>query len=492
MAFGELTPKEFYNKFLTGRTDYESKAEEIASLTLPYLFMEEGSTSSTQYKHKIAQSYCGRLINTLKAKMGMSLLPPSTSSFRLEPDKEALEMIVGGDPDKKAEVYAILSSQTASINKEIEAQQIRDTIFEMLVQIIAVGSVVMEKKKGDGIVLHTLRNLTADLDSRGEPRAICIVEILKDLPDGIDYKTEQEEYHLYTLVERNNEDGKWYMTQSIEDDVVGEETAFTDDSNPFQYVGWTWTTGDKYHRPYAEDYLPDMKRYNVFSNMIEKASIISAKINLFVDEKGNRTRKSDVANSENGDVINGRADDVTVLQIQKQSDLQVPMAMLQDIKSNLASSFLMNESVTRDAERVTAQEIRFMAQELETSSLSGVYSKLSKKVSKRIVEWVMDELKIKFEGIDVNVITGLDSLGRSQEAQKLDGLVQRLGAMQLMHLLDENELVQRYAAYDGIDTTGLVKTPTQVKQEQTQAREAQQADVASNSVAEQAGPALMQ
>jgi len=490
--FGELSPKQFYNKFLDGRITHETTAIAISAVTLPYIMMVQGASASTQYSDGIAQSFCGRLINTLKAKMGMSLLPPTTSSFRLEPDKEALEIITQGDPDKKAIVYTQLSSRTASINKEIEAQQIRDVLFDMLAQLIIVGSIIMEKKEGKGITLHTLRNFAVDLDATGEPRAMCIVEKKKDLPEGIVPERELEKYNLYTLLERDNSTGLWHLTQSIEDYMVGEELTYKEDTLPFQYVGWTWTDGDKYHRPYAEDYLPDMQQYNTLAGLITKGSIVASKVLLFVDEKGNRTRKADVANSKNGSVISGVATDVTALQLQKNFDFQVPMERLSDIGKNLSSAFLMNESVTRDAERVTAQEIQFMAQELESSSLSGIYSKLSKKVSKWIVSQVMIEMKIKFNDIHVNVITGLDALGRSQEAQKLDRYVQRMMTMNMSHWLEENELAQRYAAFDGIDTVGLLKTASQVKSELAQQQQAQAQQAGIDSLAQSAGQTIGQ
>lgn len=490
--FGELSPKQFYNKFIDGRISHENTAVDISKVTIPYMMMPEGASASTQYPDGVAQAFCGRLVNTLKAKMGMSLLPPATSSFRLEPDKKALDIITEGNPDKKAVVYAELSSTVAAINKEIEAQLIRDVLFDLLGQLIVVGCVIVEKKEGKGIKLHTLRNFAVDLDSTGEARGMCIVEKKKDLPEGIVPEKEQEEYNLYTLLERDNETGLWHLTQAIEDYPVGEELPYKENELPFQYVGWTWMDGDKYHRPYAEDYLPDMQQYNTLAGLITKGSIVASKVVLFVDEKGNRTRKADVANSKNGAVINGVATDVTALQLQKNFDFQVPMERLSDIGKNLSSAFLMNESVTRDAERVTAQEIQFMAQELESSSLSGIYSKLSKKVSKRIVEWIMVELKIKFQGISVNVITGLDALGRSQEAQKLDMYVQRMVGLNMIHWLNEDELAQRYAAFDGIDTVGLLKTPNEVKQELAQQQQAQAQQQGIDALAQSAGQTIGQ
>ena len=42
----------------------------------------------------------------------------------------------------------------------------------------------------------------------------------------------------------------------------------------------------------------------------------------------------------------------------------------------MSYAFLLNTAIQRDAERVTAQEIRYMAQQLETA-MGGIYSLLS-------------------------------------------------------------------------------------------------------------------
>ena len=147
----------------------------------------------------------------------------------------------------------------------------------------------------------------------------------------------------------------------------------------------------------------------------------------------------------------------------------------------------MNESVTRDAERVTAQEIQFMAQELETSSLSGIYSKLSLQWSKWIVGQIMSEINIKFDSISVEVITGLDALGRSQQQQSLDGFLERLNALGLTSYINNTEVVARYASFAGIDVTGLIKTPDEVKKEQAAAQEAANQQVGAEEMMKNAG-----
>jgi len=77
----------------------------------------------------------------------------------------------------------------------------------------------------------------------------------------------------------------------------------------------------------------------------------------------------------------------------------------------------------------------------------------------------MRELKIKFEAIDVNVITGLDALGRNIEARKLDNYMMRVANLQLNRWIKEPELVTRYASYEGIDTEGLIKTEKEIQAE---------------------------
>ena len=285
---------------------------------------------------------------------------------------------------------------------------------------------------------------------------------------------------------------KWVVTQDVDGEVVGKEKSYTYDKLPFRYFGWTWNVGDKYHRPFAEDYYSDMVQLNALSRVNTQGAVIASKTLIMVDQRGNRTKKADVANSGNGDVIDGRADDVTAFQLNKHFDFQVSNEREMEIKRQLQKSFLDTGSVTRDAERVTAQEIRIMAQQLETSTLAGIYSSMSTQWSKWIVEQVMGELGIKFEAIDVSVLTGLDALGRSQETQKLDGFVQRMAQLNMLQYIKNDELISRYASYDGINTVNLIKSPEEIQKEQQAQQQQMLQQQAGESIAGKAGDAIMQ
>ena len=473
-------PSEFYAQGLTDRKQYEDRAKLIAKLTLPYVIREDNDSGTTVMTDSTSQSYGGRLINTLKAKMGMALLPPSTSSFRYVPNPEELAALTGGDKNNIAEVYKAMSANVSAVNAEMEIQQIRSSLFDTIVQLLVVGSVVVEKLKGKkkkGMKIHPLQSFVTKLDSQGNPLTICIMETFNGLPDDIPPKEKKEEYERYTMLDYDTEADKWIMTQEIEQEIVGKEKTFKNyDDLPFRYLGWTWMTGDDYHRPYTEDYYKDLEQLDKLAKLLTDGALVAAKVLLFVNERGGRTRKSDVTDTDNGDVVDGSADDVTALQLQKNFDFQMVADREGKLQKTLAQAFLMNESVTRDAERVTAQEISYMARELESSSLAGIYSKLALQWSKWNVHQIMMELGIKFESIEVEILTGLDALGRSQEAQKLDNLLQRAEALGLRDYFDESELLNRYSSFEGVNTVNLVKSPNEVEQLRSQRQQqAQQA-----------------
>ena len=485
-----MLPSKFYTNGLSDRNPYENRAEEICDISLPYLIRSDGANQSSRLADTASQSFNGRLINNLKAKMGMALLPPSTSSFRLKPDAVGMLALFGQDVEAHAAISQDLSMKTDVINTEIEVQQIRSSAFDMVAQLIGVGSVVVEKIEGKGMIIYPLKSFIVKLDSRGEPLGMCVKETISVLPEGITVDKEGDTYELYTLLDYDKDLDIWVMTQDINGELVGEEKTYkTYDDLPFRYFGWTWMIGDKYHRPFAEDYYADMNQLDKLAKLNTDGAIISAKSILMVNTRGGRTRKVDITNAANGEVIDGVADDVTAFQFQKGHDFQVSNEREAMIKKELQAAFLDTGSVTRDAERVTAEEIRVMAQQLEASTLAGIYSKMSLRWSKWIVEQVMSELGIKFEAIDVDVLTGLDALGRSQEAQKQDQFAQRLTAMGLQHWFKENELINRWAAYDNINTVNLIKTPKEVETELAAQRQAAQQNAMMTAGAESAGKA---
>ncbi len=468
MADTQLNPKTIYEELITTRSDYETRAEELAKLTIPALFPKDGASSSDAMTDGYASRYSAIAINSLAAQMELTLLPASGSSFRFEPDAQALAEFTQGDADSLAQTSALLSEASDRVNKEIENQSIRPQFGAFLQTMVAVSPVVVEKVKDNGIKWYGLRSFAVKLNDVGDPLQIVTKQTLdrNNLPDGIEADEGEKEVELYTLC--HWEDDKWTVTQSKGDEIVGGESTFKKDNLPYVYLGWTRQQGDTYHRPFAEQFQGLLEDYAAMNKVLVEGSIVASKVLLMVNPLGS-TKKKDVSDSKNGAVVDGRADDVTALQLGKNYDFQIPMELRNELKQQIDRAFLSRQGTQRQAERVTAEEINRDAQELE-KNLAGIYSIMSKKFSKWLILQIMGELKITFETIDVNVITGLDALGKNIESQKLDAFMQRMAALELRTWIKEPELITRYAAYDGINVTNLIKTPKEVQTERAEAQ----------------------
>ena len=211
------------------------------------------------------------------------------------------------------------------------------------------------------------------------------------------------------------------------------------------------------------------------------------------------TREKDLVESENLDVITGIEGEVSVLQVQKQADMQVANSVMQDITQRLSNAFLLNSSVTRQAERVTAEEIRFMIGELE-DALGGVYALLSQELQLPLVKRLMDRMskqkrlpKLPEGVVEPTVTTGLEALGRGHDLNKYTVLMNALAPLgpEAMSRVNMDDLIKRVGTALGIDMGGLIKTTEQMQAEQQQAQQAQMQsmmmDGASKSMAPVAG-----
>jgi hypothetical protein len=143
----------------------------------------------------------------------------------------------------------------------------------------------------------------------------------------------------------------------------------------------------------------------------------------------------------------------------------------------------MNSSIRRDAERVTAEEIRIAHQELEIA-LGGVYAILSQEFQLPLVEILMNRMskekkipKLPGDALKPLIVTGVEALGRGEDLNKLGLFLQSIAPLgpQAMQEINVSDYITRLAGSLGIDTEGLVKSEEQKQVEQQAAMEQQQA-----------------
>lgn len=252
------------------------------------------------------------------------------------------------------------------------------------------------------------------------------------------------------------------------------------DRCPFIALRGNRIDGEDYGRGYVEEYLGDLKSLEGLSRAIVEGSVAAAKV-LFLINPNGTTRAKTLAESPNGAIREGNAEDVTVLQLQKFNDFRIAYEQMGRIEERLSYAFLLNSSIQRNAERVTAEEVRFMARELE-DALGGLYSILAQEfqlpyVRRKIhqMEKVKKLPSLPRDSIKPMIITGLEALGRGHDLNKLDvfitGLANTLGPEILAQYMNLDDYIARRATAIGIDTKGLIKTKEEIAAAQQAAQQ---------------------
>jgi hypothetical protein len=482
---GEIAGR--YTKFSGLRETYLSRARDCALLTIPTLVPPSGNSQSTAYKTPY-QSVGARGVNNLASKLLLTLLPPSTSFFRLTIDDFEL-MKLSEQEGLKTQFEEAFSKIERSVNSDIETTGIRLKAFEAIKQLIVAGNVLLFLPPSGGMRVFRLDRYVTKRDPMGtvlenivredisalalspEMRKAHDIEVDNDSPDNT--------YSLYTRIYL---DGNQYkVIQELNGKTVeGSKGSYPKDALPWMSLRWTAVENEDYGRSFVEEIYGDLKSLNGLSRSILEAAAASAKV-LILRRPNATISKKELVESESGDVINGNPEDIAAFQLEKQADMQVALQTAQDITQRLSLAFLLNTAVQRKGERVTAEEIRYMANELE-DSLGGVYSVLSQEFQLPLVQVLLKTKARRKEipplpgKVKPLITTGLDALGRGHDLTKLDVFMQHLVSVSpevAAQTINFDEYASRVATAIGVDAKGLIKTPEQRRQEQMQAMAAQ-------------------
>lgn len=492
MDYKKDTIASVWDKLESTKNPVITRAEDCAKLTIPSVFPKEDFSDSS-VEDDVYQSLGARAVLNLSAKFMQTLFPTTSTFFKLMPTKEFEEQIMTGE-NKKAldELNSKLVKLETAITNEMERQAIRKQIHEALKLLIVTGNVCLWKNTGDLTVL-SLRNFVIKRDNKGNILDLIVREKMspKALPDNITVKDEEEEIYVYTRMVADGE-GNYQIYQEVDNNIVAgsEYSIKTTDTPPFLVLRWTATAGSSYGRGLVEHYLGDLRNYEALNMAIVDIASVMARTVFLVNPNTQYGTDVDKLNEAvTGDYVAGHADDITVSQTNKQSDLQVLLNYMQILETRLSQAFLLFTS--RNAERVTAMEIRQIAQQLE-ETLGGVYAILSTDMQKPLLSLFMKELKIKLDKkIDSVITTGLDAIGRGSDANKLLQFLEMLSMIpEGFNYLNSDTLVERLAYSMGIAVDGLLKTIEQLQQEAQARQEAEMENQFGSAIAQQGGKNL--
>lgn len=478
-GLAEESAKAVYDRLKNDRAPYETRAENCAKVTIPSLFPKEADNASTDYTTPW-QAVGARGLNNLSAKVMLALFPlQSWMKLRIS-EWQAKQLVA--DPAQLAQVEQGLGMVERILMAYMEANAYRVTLFELIRQLALCGNGCIYMPAPDQsasstynpMKLYTLHNFTCQRDAFGNVLQIVTLDkvAFSALPEDVRSKLDgehkpDEEIEVYTHVYLDDETGDYLSYQEIEDEEVeGTDGQYPADACPWVAVRWTKRDGEHYGRSHVEEYLGDLNSLENLHEAMIKFAMISSKVIALVNPNG-MTQVRRLVKAQSGDMIPGRKQDIEYLQLEKTADFSVAKTVADNIESRLGFIFMLNSAIQRGGERVTAEEIRFMAQELE-DTLGGVYSILSQELQLPMVRILLNQLQatqqipdMPKEAVEPTVSTGVEALGRGQDLDKLTQFIQfmqGMGAIAQDPDLNVANLKLRAANAIGLDTAGLLLT----------------------------------
>lgn len=507
MQYSDKTAKQRYNDMTEYREHYLNRGRECSELTLPALLPDDG-TNHTSDLYTPYQSVGARGVNNLASKLLLLLLPPNQPFFRLNVDgktKEEMDL----QPEIRSEIEKSLAKIEREVMSEIEQLAIRVPVFEALKHLVITGNTLVYMPRKNTMRVFPLSQYVCRRDPEGNLLELVVKEtvspftfneedqeeILKNEEDAQSTDKIDVYTHIYLLPNK-----KFYVCQEANGYKLPSSVgSYTQENMPWQVLRMVRVDNEDYGRGYVEEYLGDLKSLEGLSQALVESAAASSKV-VFMVRPNSSTKKRELSIANNGDIITGSKDDVSTLQVEKQYDLRVVAEAIQKFEERLSYAFLLNSAVQRQAERVTAEEIRYMANELETA-LGGVYSLLSQEFQLPLVKILMQRMSSKGDipklpkgTVRPTIITGVEALGRGNDLQKLREFTAEIGQIaqmnpEVVQMLNLTDLIKRIATGHGIDTEGLIKSQDQLAAEQ-QAQQQQMQQQQLNDTMQQAAPGV--
>ena len=470
-----------YSQLSSGRSQFLDMAVECSELTLPYLVQHDNATKQGK-KHLTQpwQSVGAKSVVTLAAKLMLALLPPQTSFFKLQVRDDKLGEDI--DPQLRSELDLSFSKMERTIMDYIAASQDRVVVHQALKHLIVSGNALIFMGK-EGLKHYPLQRYVVNRDGNGNVIEIVTKELisrklLKLEPNPTDKVNQNQtgsdgdDAEVYTCVKLDPSSGRWNWYQEVDDQIIPESrSSAPKNASPWLPLRFNTVDGEDYGRGRVEEFIGDLRSLNGLSQALVEGASVASKV-IFLVSPSSTTKPQTLSKAGNGAIIQGRPEDVGVVQVGKTADFSTAAQLAAQIEKRILEAFLVMN--VRNAERVTAEEVRLTQLELE-QSLGGLFSLLT-------VEFLVPYLnrtllilqrtnqipRLPKDVVRPKIVAGINSLGRGQDNESLTRFMatvaQTLGPEALIKFVNPSEAIKRLAAAQGIDVLNLVKTPEELQQ----------------------------
>lgn len=490
MATKEQSLKSKYKQLTSKRESCLTRAEEYAKATLPYVMKDvEDQTNAHGW-----QGFGAKVVNHLSNQIIMTLFPPSRAFFKLgfssKVRKELKEL--GWESDDLASELSDLEQDAMTYMAKTTP---RDLDIKTCKHLIITGNYMQYfPNKDEPAIGVGLDQYVVKRDAHGNLVEVVLKQekVFSAMPDEVQdaIKAERKNSHikaetnveLYTAALKQK-DGKFKIKQEAANVTVGKEYEVKEKKLPFNILMWNHTHGEDYGRGLVEDHAGDFHVIQLLSEAMAKGMVLMSDVKYLV-KPGGYTDIEHIVSSPAGEFVSGNIDDIGVLQLEKYADFSPISEVLQKYEQRVGEAFMVARAARRQAERVTAYEIRQDASDLEIS-LGGVYSHLSNIWQKPRAEKLLEvalrnsDTELKTDDFEPEIITGTEALGRMDE---LDKIMQFTEILQMPNTWPEpmqqkvrwDRFSGKVAAEIGLDIDWLMSDEEYAQLQQQQQQQAQQ------------------
>ena len=487
-----MTAKKRYDALSSDRSPFLNTADEATKLTLPYLITRDENQSSARNLKTPWQSVGAKGVVALASKLMLATLPPQTSFFKLQlNDNELGEEY---PPEVRSELDLSFAKIERTILESIAASNDRVVIHQALKHLVVAGNVLIFMGK-EGLKMYPLNRYVLERDGNGNVIEIVTKErinkklIEDELPkDLVENQSVVDEYgdsspdntcDVYTHVRREGNKFLWH--QEVYGHILkGSNGSAPIDTTPWLPLRFNSVDGEDYGRGRVEEFMGDLKSLEALSQALVEGSAAAAKV-VFTISPSSTTKPQTLANAGNGAIVQGRPDDIGVVQVGKTADFATAYQMSQTIEKRLSEAFLILS--VRQSERTTAEEVRMTQMELE-QQLGGLFGLLT---AEFLVPYLNRKLstfqksgeipRLPKKIVKPTIVAGVNALGRGQDRESLAAflttIAQTMGPEAIMQHINPEEVIKRLAAAQGIDVLNLVRSMQEIQEEQ-QAMQQQQ------------------
>ena len=480
-----MTAKSRYDYLCRNRTQFLDVAVQCSKLTIPYVIQEDEYSGRNTHRRLITpwQSVGAKGVVTLASKLMLALLPPQTSFFKLQINDSKLGVEIPAEA--RSELDLSFAKLERMVMDSIAASSDRVAVHQAIKHLVIGGNALLYMDERTGVKLYPLNRYVVERDGNGNIIEIVTKErinkkllgpIALTMPNapGDEGSDSEEDLDVYTHIRRDN--NRWVWHQEVLDKIIpGTISKAPLDANPWLVLRFNTVDGEAYGRGRVEEFLGDLRSLEALMQALVEGSAAAAKV-VFVVSPSSTTKPATLAAAGNGAIIQGRPDDIGVVQVGKTADFRTAAEMASTLERRISEAFLVMN--VRQSERTTAEEVRMTQMELE-QQLGGLFSLLTVEF---LVPYLNRKLSVMQRSGEITrlpkglvrptIVAGINALGRGQDRESLTAflttITQTVGPEALAKYVNTDEAIKRLATAQGIDILNLIKTSEQQGQEQQQ------------------------